>query len=227
MTPGQSMTSGSEPEDDVRASLHQATADILTRSRATPPTAPDQRSGAVDLEAVTDPVTGRQSTGGKSGASCWDSALRLLGVRARSASEMRNRLLRKDFDPDEVDDVMRRLHDLDLLDDSAFADEWVRSRHTHSAKGRGALRRELRDKGVATETVERSLEQIDDEAERDRAAELLDRKLGRGDRAQVPDDPRERDKQLRRLVAMLVRRGYAPSLAMELVRDRLSHPAHD
>ena len=75
----------------------------------------------------------------KKGPSAWDSALRLLGVRARSRHEMRERLTRKGFDADTVDEVMTRLDKHQLLDDTDFAAEWVRSRHLNSGKGRVAL----------------------------------------------------------------------------------------
>ncbi len=187
---------------DVRARLDDATREILSRSEQTPPSAP---------APVRDP---------SAGASAYDSALRLLGVRARSRHELRTRLLDKDFEPDEVDSVLDRLAGVGLVDDRDFAHQWARSRHTYSAKGRTALRHELRTKGVDPVIVAEAVGTIDDADERDRAAELLGKKIGRVP-VEALDDPKERDRHLRRLVSMLARRGYGPGVAMELVRTAL------
>lgn len=126
----------------------------------------------------------------------------------------------KDFPEEEIDAVMDRLERAQLLDDNDFAQQWVRSRHLHSGKGRTALRHELRNKGVDQVIIEDALSQVDDEAEHDRAAEMLRRKTSR----LTADDLLERadrDRHTRRLVAMLVRRGYSPSLALGLVKSEI------
>lgn len=157
----------------------------------------------------------------RKGPTAWDSALRLLGARARSRHEMRDRLQRKGFDVDTIDDVMERLVAGGLLDDEDFAHEWVRSRSQNSARGRRALRQELSTKGVASETVEAALAEIDPEDERAIAADLVDRKLTPSILEQAQADRMGREKALRKLVGMLVRRGYSQSMALDLVNERL------
>jgi regulatory protein len=159
-------------------------------------------------------------------SSAYDAALRLLGVRARSQAEIRKRLHDKDFPSSEVESVVGRLHAAGLLDDADFAAQWVHSRHRHSGKGRTALRHELRQKGVADPLIEQALDQVDDDAERERAAELLHRKTARLSAADVAERE-QRDKHVRRLVAMLARRGYSPSLAMNLVTAEVNRLARD
>lgn len=157
----------------------------------------------------------------KPGPSAWDTALRLLGVRARSRTEMRQRLQRKDFDVHAVDDVMDRLDRARLLDDAEFAAEWVHSRHTYSGKGRIALRHELKAKGVADDLIEAALAEVAPDDERAVAVGLVHRKLTPSVTAAVTEDRAARDKQSRRLTAMLVRRGFAQPLAIEVVSDAL------
>ncbi len=197
-------------DEKVRAHLDHATREILARTEHDPaPPAPQRHVSAA-----------RSSADPPGGSTAYDSALRLLGVRARSRQELRTRLLDKDFAPTEVDSVLERLSDVGLVDDRDFALDWVRARHMYSARGRTALRHELRAKGVAAELIEEAVGTIDDEDERARAAALLDKKVGR-----VPvedlEDPRQRDRYVRRLVAMLARRGYGPHVAMDLVRSAL------
>lgn len=190
-------------DPDAVDRLRSATAEIVARPRVDPP----------------GPSRG-PSDGDRDGPSPWDSALRLLGVRARSRSEMRTRLLDKEFPPDEVDQTLSRLTSMGLLDDADFARQWVESRHRNNGRGRIALRNELRTKGVDPAVAESALSLVDDEDERARAEQLLARKVGSLTAADI-DDRADRDRHTRRLVAMLARRGYPANVAFDLVRSAL------
>src|ERR1041384_2065669 len=78
-----------------------------------------------------------------------DICLRPLTARPRTRAELRQALLRKEIEEDVADQVLNRLDEVGLVDDAAFAELWVRSRHTHQGVGRRALAMELRPKGVA------------------------------------------------------------------------------
>lgn len=143
--------------------------------------------------------------------------LRLLTVRARSRAELAGQLTKRGY-PDEVTEaVLGRLATVGLIDDEDFAAQWVRSRQTHAGKGKRALAAELRTKGVDAEVIATALEGIDAGTERVRAEQLVERRLrrealGDGDDAKV----------MRRLVGMLVRRGYHQSMAVAVVTDALA-----
>nr|WP_307851895.1 regulatory protein RecX [Williamsia sp. CHRR-6] len=147
-------------------------------------------------------------------------------MRARSRAELRQRLLDKDFTPEEVESTLLRLEELDLVDDREFAEQWVTSRHRHSGRGRQALRHELRTKGIDPSIAEEALRGIDDAEERQRAAELVSRKVGTI-AVEKLIDAGERDRHLRRLVAMLVRRGFTHSLAFELATSAIAERRGD
>ncbi|MFT3715005.1 MAG: regulatory protein RecX [Gordonia sp. (in: high G+C Gram-positive bacteria)] len=151
------------------------------------------------------------------GPSAWDAALRLLGVRARSRSEMAERLLRRGFETDEVADVLVRLDAAGLLDDAEFAHEWVQSRSRHSGRGRVALRRELRTKGVADHTVDEALSGIDPADERAQALELAAKKLRTANLDL--NDHADRTKAYRRLAGVLGRRGYPADVISGVVAE--------
>ena len=61
-------------------------------------------------------------------------ALGLLDQRARSRKELRDRLVAADFEPEVVDTVVDDLAGVGLVDDEAFAKEWVRQRHARRGK---------------------------------------------------------------------------------------------
>jgi len=83
------------------------------------------------------------------------AALRLLGYRARSIHELHSRLLQKGFSPPVADRTVARLLHLGLLDDDAFAHDWVTMR---PGRGPARLRQELRLKGVASAVVEKAIQ---------------------------------------------------------------------
>ncbi len=154
------------------------------------------------------------------GGSAWDAALRLLGVRARSRAEIRERLTRRGFGEEAIDDVVRRLEESGLVDDDDFAHQWVESRHRHSGRGRLALRRELRAKGVARHTVEAALAEIEPGDERAQAAALAAKKLASSSLDLT--DRADRAKAFRRLSGALGRRGFPPEVISSVVSEAIA-----
>jgi len=99
-----------------------------------------------------------------------------------------------------------------LIDDAEFARLWVESRRRSRGTAPRVLRQELREKGVDLELIESLLDSIDADEQRVDARRLVDAKLRSVSRF-------DEAVQIRRLVSLLVRRGYGPSLAFEVVRE--------
>ncbi len=156
-----------------------------------------------------------KSTG--SGPSAWDAALRLLGARARSRQEMNDRLVARGFPPEEIERTMTRLDEWKLLDDADFALQWVRSRSATSQRGRLALKRELRTKGIDDEIAAQALDTIDADTERETAYTLARKKLTFD--ADELADHAIRAKAFRRLTGALGRRGYPPDVITSVVKE--------
>ncbi len=154
--------------------------------------------------------------GGGSEAQAKELCLRLLTDRARSRAELAEKLAAKGFAVEVGERVLDRLAEVGLIDDAAFAEQWVHSRHTYAGKGKKAIARELHRKGVDPADAEPALAGVTAEAEIDRATELVRRKLN-----SLPPDL-DRDKAIRRLVGMLARRGYNQSAAYTVVKEELS-----
>lgn len=150
-----------------------------------------------------------------------DVCLRLLTERARSRAELDQKLVQKGYPRAVIDTVLDRLADVGLVDDAAFAEQWVHSRHTYSGRGRRALSMELQRKGIDPQTSTEALSQISADDERERAADLVRKKLART----TPDDIADRDDRerlMRRLVGMLARRGYPASMSFAVVKAELA-----
>ncbi|MES9516088.1 recombination regulator RecX [Rhodococcus erythropolis] len=156
-----------------------------------------------------------QRAEGGTAAQAKDACLRLLTDRARSRSELETKLSGRGFEPEIITKVLDRLQEIGLIDDADFANQWVHSRHTYSGKGKRALAVELRLKGIDQDVASEALSQIDPEDERERAAELVRRKL-----KNKPID--DRDKVTRRLVSMLARKGYSAGMSYEVVKAEMA-----
>ena len=149
--------------------------------------------------------------------------LRLLTDRARTRQELAQALSRKGVPADAAATVLDRFDDVGLIDDAAFAGQWVRSRHTHKGLGRRAIAVELRRKGVADDVAGEALAEVDAEAEERRARELVDRKL----RSLAVDTAEQRTAAGRRLVGMLARKGYGAGITYRVVREALADRGAD
>lgn len=153
-----------------------------------------------------------------------EACLRLLATRPRSRHELVQRMRGRDCPGPVLDRVLDRLCAVGLVDDASFADAWVRSRHAHSGKGRRALAAELRSKGIDDELAKGALAQVGDEDERQRATEVVRRKL----RSSVlPADAAGRATLTRRLIGMLVRRGYPSDVVRSVVEDEMAAEGGD
>ena len=130
-----------------------------------------------------------------------ESALRLLGYRDRTESEIRRRLMGNDFPEDIVDEVIDHLSRAGLLDDGKFSRDWVKSRTLSKPMGRTRLAWELRAKGVEEPKVEAALEALDENAEYEMALSLARKKAEKSDIC----DPSFRN----RTASFLRRRGFS------------------
>lgn len=140
--------------------------------------------------------------------------LRLLTGTPRTRRQLADAMRKREI-PDEVAEyVLERFQDVGLIDDQAFANAWVESRHRGRGLARRALAQELRQRGIDAELVTEAVGLLDAEQEEETARELVRRRLP-GTRGL------DRDKRVRRLAGMLARKGYSEGLALRVVRDAL------
>lgn len=146
--------------------------------------------------------------------------LRQLTAAPRTRAQLSKAMTRRGV-PDEVaETVLDRFEQVRLVDDEDFARQWVQTRHAGRGLARRALRYELRERGVADETVQAAIGEIDDASELEAARGLVRRRLP-GMRA---DDPTRRT---RRLAGMLARKGYSTSVAFQAIRDVTGEQAQE
>jgi regulatory protein len=146
--------------------------------------------------------------------------LRLLTGTPRTRQQLADALRKREIPDEAAEEVLSRFEDVGLIDDAAFADAWVESRHHGRGLARRALVRELRTKGVDPSVIDEAVGQLDPEQEEETARELVARKL-RSTRGL------DRDKRLRRLAGMLARKGYAEGMALRVVRQAIEAEGED
>jgi regulatory protein len=140
--------------------------------------------------------------------------LRRLTDQPRSRAELAESLAKKNVPDDVAAEVLDRFEQVGLIDDEDFARSWVQSRQRSRGVASKVLAMELRRKGVDDETSREVLSELDPEVERQNAHRLVQKKL----RSMQGLDS---STQIRRLTAMLARKGYAPQVAFDVVRVEL------
>ncbi|MEU6550883.1 recombination regulator RecX [Streptomyces sp. NPDC046915] len=146
--------------------------------------------------------------------------LRLLTGTPRTRKQLADALRKREIPEDVAEEVLSRFEEVGLIDDGAFADAWVESRHHGRGLARRALARELRTKGVDSALIDDAVAQLDSDQEEETARELVARKL-RATRGL------DRDKRIRRLAGMLARKGYPEGMALRVVRQALEEEGED
>jgi regulatory protein len=139
-------------------------------------------------------------------------ALRQLTTAPRTRAQLADAMSRRGVPEDVAERVLDRFEDVRLVDDAEFARQWVETRHTGRGLARRALSHELRQRGVADETLREAVDVIGDEAELEAARALVRRRWSsvRGD---------EPGRRMRRLAGMLARKGYGSAVAYRAIRD--------
>lgn len=147
-------------------------------------------------------------------------ALRLLDQRSRSRDELRQRLLAsEEFSPALIEEVLDSLASARLIDDQQFANEWVRQRAAYRKKSKSVLNRELKEKGVCSEFRREALAQISESDEAAMARKLAHKKA-KTIKA-VPVDYISKQKDLRKVVGVLARRGFGQGMSTSIARAEL------
>ncbi len=107
----------------------------------------------------------------------YQRALRLLSLRPRSEAEVRRNLEKHRVAAEVIERVLARLRRSGLVDDAAFARQWVDNRNTFRPRGARALRQELRQRGVSEPAIRQALQSLDEEALAEQAARKYLRKV--------------------------------------------------
>ena len=168
---------------------------------AGPPPPDDDETLGADHEAVARKILLDQLTG-----------------QARSRAELATKLARKQVPGEVAERLLDRFEEVGLVDDEAFARDWVQSRQAGRGLARRALTVELRRKGVDPQVVDEVVQEVDPDDEVETARRLVRRKLPSLQRF-------DEVTKVRRLTGMLARKGYPSGVAFTVVREEIAGAA--
>jgi regulatory protein len=140
--------------------------------------------------------------------------LRKLTAQARTRHELAVALRARNVPEEAAAKLLDRLSEVGLVDDAAFAEDWVASRQQRRHLSRSALRQELQRRGLSREQIDQALEQVGPGEEYQAALELARRKY-------ATMSGLEPSVCYRRLAGTLARRGFGPATASRVLRDVL------
>jgi len=132
------------------------------------------------------------------GQHAMNRALQYLSYRPRSEYEVKNRLQRYGYEDDIIATTLDRLRNSGYVDDVAFTTFWKENRSSFSSRSTRLIAQELKQKGIDSETIAETIEDINDEAEAYRAGQKKAHSLS----------TMEKYEFRRKLGAFLRRRGF-------------------
>jgi regulatory protein len=149
-----------------------------------------------------------EQQGRRAGEDPYELALRALGYKERTESELRGWLAERGVEEAEIDEVIALLAEAGAIDDESFARRYADDKRLLAGWGPDRIVKALEGRGVSPEHIEAAVGGDDDSAQLQRATSLL------ADRGMSCGSERNRERAL----GLLVRRGYPLELAYEAVR---------
>jgi len=141
------------------------------------------------------------------------TALKQLARRELSEAQLRQRLSRRKFSPDDIDTTIARLLQDGSLDDARVAGAIARSQLSLKKRGARRVRREIEAAGIASALAERAVAEVYGEVDGEALlAAAIDRRLS----TRRLDD----DREMARLYRYLVGQGFESDRAMAALRKR-------
>ncbi|HYG83382.1 MAG TPA: RecX family transcriptional regulator [Verrucomicrobiae bacterium] len=132
-------------------------------------------------------------------------ALEYIFRRPRSRKEIETYAYRKQWPPEMTAKIVKKLEEKNYINDTAFAESWVRSRQATKPSSKRKLTLELRQKGVDAASIEQALEENDFD-------EL-------GELRRIVDKRRHRYTDEQKFMAYLARQGFSFDAIKQVLRE--------
>lgn len=174
--------------------------------------APEGTAQALCEADATDGISAPEET---SSAAAYEHGVKILARKARSSGELRAELLRLEYDPNDVENVIGEFETSHYLDDAGLARAVTEKLRDAKRASRAQIRVKLRERKLPDSAIEAALGELDADEEFDLLREAAN------DRARklVGLDQQTAE---RRLLGFLARRGWSGEPAMRAARDALA-----
>lgn len=142
-------------------------------------------------------------------------ALNLLSYRARSEKEIRDKLRRKGYEDNYIENTIEFLYRYNYINDLEFGMLFAKDRQNFKKAGKRVIMNELYQKGVDKEVISQIIDEIiDPNEELQRALELAEKKA-------VSYKNDDRNAKYRKLSAFLARKGYSFDIISKVLKEVL------
>lgn len=142
--------------------------------------------------------------------------LRLLERGHKSSFELAQALEKHEIPAEIANHVIQRFTEVELIDDTAYAQQVVDASRRTKGLARSMVKRKLADKGLDQEIINRVASEISDEDEMAVATEVAIKRLGQ--LAKLAPEVRNR-----RLIGFLQRRGFSSGVVFAAIREAEAH----
>jgi regulatory protein len=140
--------------------------------------------------------------------------LKMLGRRELSEQQVRQRLARKEYQPDEIDEAIARLRAERAINDQRVAEAIARTETSMRKRGKLRVRMQIERAGIAKETAKAAIDEVFEAIDDEALLESSLRKRLRG-RDTIADD-----REFQRLFRYLVGQGFESDRVMQALRAR-------
>jgi regulatory protein len=141
----------------------------------------------------------------------YNRALHYLTRRMRSEGEVRTYLAEKEIDAPIIQEAILKLYEYKFLNDEQYAIAYVRTQMNTTDKGTIVIKRELKDRGISEELIEKAIQEYPHEAQLETAQKLCLKMVNK--------NKKDSDLVLKqKLEQMLVRKGYT----FEIIADAMA-----
>jgi regulatory protein len=153
-------------------------------------------------------------------AALWEYALRVLGGRAHSSGELREKLRRKALRAADVDPTIARLKEYGYLDDRKFAESFASARLENEGLGKTRVLADLSRRRVAPAVAQQTVGKVyQDVNEQALAEDFVRRKFRMASKESLFQGQKEMASAYRRLVRAGFRSATVVAVLKKFARD--------
>jgi regulatory protein len=147
-------------------------------------------------------------------ASAYIDGLKMLGRRELSEQQVRQRLARKEYAADEIDEAVARLRQERAINDQRVAEAIARTETGIRKRGKVRVRMQIERAGIAKDTAKAAIDEVFGDID---DAALLESSLNKRLRGRetIADD-----REFQRLFRYLISQGFESDRVMQALRAR-------
>jgi regulatory protein len=146
--------------------------------------------------------------------SAYIDGLKMLGRRELSEKQVRQRLVRKEYDQHEIDEAVARLREERAINDQRVAEAIARAETSIRKRGKVRIRMQLERAGIAKDTAKRVIDEVFEGIDDEALLESSLRKRLHG-REAIADD-----REFQRLFRYLIGQGFESDRVMQVLRAK-------